>query len=212
LAVVLGLTGRGFAADTLLVISGAETQVSGAWDTGTITISFTDSAGKTYTESAPYGQFSSPASIASIFGAKFSNDYLALGKLCAHSVGAVIYFHFKGTDTPGLPTITESSFSFSVGTESWQSAPVASRAPAIPIRWAIPASIPYGTLYSSLPAYASTDGFAGTITFPVATGPALTTLGSQSVAYTFIPADPTDYSSVTGTIQLNVVRATPTIV
>ena len=70
LAVVLGLTGRGFAADTLLVITGAETQVSGAWDTGTITVSFTDSAGKTYTESALYGQFSTPASIASAFGAK----------------------------------------------------------------------------------------------------------------------------------------------
>jgi hypothetical protein len=79
LAVVLGLGGRAFAADKAIIVSGQETP----GDSGTITISFSDSAGHNYSESVVYGQYSTSAAIASAFGVMFSRDYLSLG-LCAH--------------------------------------------------------------------------------------------------------------------------------
>jgi len=68
LAVVLGAGGRALAMTTATItVNGAEQP----GDTNTITISFNG-----FVETAHYGQFSTPASIASTFGAKFSNDYL----------------------------------------------------------------------------------------------------------------------------------------
>jgi len=52
LALVLGVGGRALAADTALTITGAETMVGGVWDTGALTISFTDSTGNSYSETA----------------------------------------------------------------------------------------------------------------------------------------------------------------
>ncbi|MGA3082732.1 MAG: hypothetical protein ABSD44_15380, partial [Terracidiphilus sp.] len=52
LAVVLGVGGRALAADTALTVTGAETMVGGVWDTGALTISFTDSTGNSYSETA----------------------------------------------------------------------------------------------------------------------------------------------------------------
>jgi hypothetical protein len=136
LVVALGLVGRVFAADTSIAISGAETQPSGAWDTSSITISFGDSAGNSYSETVTYGQFSTFASIASAFGAKFSNDYSHSGLLCTHAVGSVIYFHLNGTDTFGVPSIIDSSPSFSVAPSSWLATPmlsvVTSKTPSTP--------------------------------------------------------------------------------
>jgi RHS repeat-associated protein len=59
-------------------------------DSNTITVSFNG-----LVETVTYGPYSTPASIASAFGAKFSNDYLHAG-LCAHASGAVITFKLKG--------------------------------------------------------------------------------------------------------------------
>jgi hypothetical protein len=75
LAVLLGLGGRALAADAALKITGAETMVGGVWDTGALTISFSDSAGSSYSETVSPGQFSTANSIASAFGGKFSNQY-----------------------------------------------------------------------------------------------------------------------------------------
>ena len=114
LLVFLGLTSRAFAADASITVTGTETLVSGGWDTGSITISFSDSAGHSYSETAVYGQFSTSASIASTFGAKFSNDYYPSGLLCAHAVGGVIYFHLKGTASFEAPSISNPSISFTL--------------------------------------------------------------------------------------------------
>ena len=233
LAVVLGFAGRALAADTMLTISGTEQKVAGAWDTAKITISFTDKSSNTYTEQVTYGQFSTPASIASSFGALFSNTYFQNGELCAFAVGGNIYFHLKGSDTFGWPTITiqdtlTTSPSFSVSTASWQ-APAAGPTP-LGITWPNPVIVPYGTPLAALQPfakiYANTGAgkfeVAGTFTYTSATpgvslGPTLTTLGTQSLYYTFIPADTTNYpitncASSNCAISLNVVTAAPAIV
>lgn len=152
LLVMLGLGGRAFAADTSITVSGQETP----GDSGNITISFGDSAGHSYSETVAYGQFSTQASIASAFGAKFSNDYFPSGLLCAHAVGSVIYFHLKGANTFRLPSLSYPSTSFSLATSAWQVAPTLSVATS-------------GTpsLYGGLVTFTATisSGPAGTITF-----------------------------------------------
>jgi RHS repeat-associated protein len=103
LAVVLGVGGQTLAMTTATItVNGAEQP----GDTNAITISFNG-----FIETAHYGQFSTPASIASTFGAKFSNDYLPLG-LCAHATGNVITFQLRGAATFGTVDITGSTTSF----------------------------------------------------------------------------------------------------
>jgi len=102
LAVVLGLGGCAFAADKAILVWGQ----ASPGDSGTITISFSDSAAHNFSESVAYGQYSTSASIASAFGVMFSRDYLSLG-LCAHAVGSTINYHLRGTVTFGTPTITK---------------------------------------------------------------------------------------------------------
>jgi len=75
-------------------------------DSSTITVSFNG-----FVEAVTYGPYSTPASIASAFGAKFSNDYLHAG-LCAHASGAVITFKFKGSAPFGTLDVEGSTASF----------------------------------------------------------------------------------------------------
>jgi RHS repeat-associated protein len=89
-----------------ITVSGSEQQVSGAWDTSAITISFNG-----FVETVQYGQFSTQASIASAFAAMFSRDYLASG-LCANASGATITFKLKGNATFGKLNIAGSGTSF----------------------------------------------------------------------------------------------------
>ena len=117
LSVVLALFGRAFASTTMTItIGGQEIQISGTsvWDTGQITLVLTDSNGQSYPETVSYGQYSTPACIASTFGAKFTNDYFTQYGLCAYASGATITFHLKGTATLNSPSITDPSVSFSV--------------------------------------------------------------------------------------------------
>ena len=152
LAVALGLVGPAFAADASITVSGNEK----SGDSGSITISFSDSAGHSYSETVNYGQFSTQASIASAFGAKFSNDYFPSGLLCAHAVGSVIYIHLKGSNTFGLPSLSYPSTSFSVATTAWQTTPTLSVATS---------STP--SLYGGLVTFTATisSGPTGTVTF-----------------------------------------------
>jgi RHS repeat-associated protein len=115
---LLGLGGRMYAADASISVSGTEQQVSGSWDTGTVTVSFGDSLGHTFSETVAYGQFSSAASIASTFGATFSRDFIGSG-LCAHAVGSVIYFHLKGVASFGPVSVSGSTVSFHLDTSLW---------------------------------------------------------------------------------------------
>jgi len=101
LAVLLGLGGRALAADTALTVTGAETQVGGVWDTGALTISFTDSAGNSYSETVSPGQFSTAASIASAFGAKFSNQYYITPFQAGHT--PLLSAHAVGCRVPPFP-------------------------------------------------------------------------------------------------------------
>lgn len=111
---LLGPVSCVFAADASIAVSGNETQTSNGWDAGTIKISFSDSAGRSYSETVTYGQYSTAASVASAFGAMFSRDYYPSGLLCAHAVGGVIYFHLKGTASFGAPSISNPSVSFTL--------------------------------------------------------------------------------------------------
>jgi RHS repeat-associated protein len=103
LAVVLGLGGRALASSTATItVNGAEQ----SGDAGAITVSFSG-----FVETVQYGQYSTPASIASAFGAKFSNDYLRAG-LCAYGSGSTISFKLKGTAPFGTLDVTGSTASF----------------------------------------------------------------------------------------------------
>jgi RHS repeat-associated protein len=79
------------------------------------------------------------------------------------------------------------------------------------ITWpAQPFNVPYNTASSVLSTYASTGGVAGTFTF--ASASPLTQIGLQTLPFTFTPSDRVDFSSVSGTITVTVVQATPIIV
>ncbi len=77
-------------------------------DAGVITLSFNG-----FTESAVYGPYSTPASVASTFGAKFSNDYLQAG-LCAYASGATITFKLRGAASFGTLDVAGSTTSFQI--------------------------------------------------------------------------------------------------
>jgi len=114
LAFVLGLSGHAWASSTLTVsVGGGETLLSsGAWDSGKITMWLSDTNGNIYIETVAYGQFSTPASIASAFAAEFSNSYVSAG-LCAHASGNSISFYLSGSATLEQPSVVNPSTSFS---------------------------------------------------------------------------------------------------
>lgn len=116
LLVTLMLGARAYAANAVVTINGVEQAVAGGWDTGTVTVSFADSAGRQYTETAAYGQYSTAASIASTLAAMFSRDYIPFKHLSAQAgscilpISNVITFHLKGTDTFGPITVSATSY------------------------------------------------------------------------------------------------------
>lgn len=95
LPLTIGVSTCLFASTTgTITIGGAEQASSiGAWDTGTVTITVNGS----YSETVSYGQFSSPASVASGLAAKFSQD--CNSPAWAHAVGAQITFRMRASAT-----------------------------------------------------------------------------------------------------------------
>ena len=77
------------------------------------------------------------------------------------------------------------------------------------ITWATPAAITYGTALSATQLDASAS-VAGTFVYSPAAG-AVLGAGTQTLSVTFTPTDTTDYSTATGTVQLTVNQAAPTI-
>jgi RHS repeat-associated protein len=75
-------------------------------DSNSITISFNG-----FRETVNYGSLSTQASIASAFGAKFSNDYLHAG-LCAYGSGSTITFKLRGGAAFGTLDVEGSTVSF----------------------------------------------------------------------------------------------------
>ena len=103
-------------ANATVTVGGSEQQISGSWDAGNITIAFNG-----FMETAYFGQYSTSASVASTFGAKFSNDYVSSG-LCAIASGSVITFHLKGTAAFGPLSVSGPTTSFQLSaTSGWPS-------------------------------------------------------------------------------------------
>ena len=64
-----------------------------------------------FVETVYYGQFSTPASIASQLAASFSRDYIASG-LCAKASGSKITFQLKGAATFGAVSVVDAGTTF----------------------------------------------------------------------------------------------------
>jgi translation initiation factor IF-1 len=78
------------------------------------------------------------------------------------------------------------------------------------ISWSTPAAITYGTALSATQLNATSGGVAGTFTYSPTTG-AVLTAGPQTLSVSFAPTDSTDYTNASGSVQLTVNKATPTI-
>ena len=123
------------ASNATLIISGTGTPISSP---GTITVSFSDSAGHTYSKTAPYGLYSSPASLAAWFGAAFTKSYVCpsvgncTGGLGAHANGSVITFQLNNGASFTKPTITNPSASFTFNPSTWPTATISVTGPGTP--------------------------------------------------------------------------------
>jgi YD repeat-containing protein len=201
LAVLLCLCGRGFGADASVTV----TQTSGVGSSGTVTIRLTDSAGNNYQEIVSYGQFSTPSSIASAFGAKFSNDYIA-SALCSHAVGVNLYFHLGTSATFATISITPST-PFSLTGWTGTSAPLA---------WQPPSPIVYGTALSATQLDATSSLQGGSIVYTLQSGTILSVgtvlpAGTYTLTATLTPASPSSDSVTAVTVPFTVNKATPAI-
>src|SRR5689334_15707655 len=118
LSVLLGLSSYAVAGTTgTATISGSEQVTGGIWDFGTVTVTVNN-----YSESVPYGQYSTPDSLASAVAAKFSND--CNGPANARSApGGVLNFRMRNS-----VELTQLSVSVSSGL-SFSGSPAAPMAP-----------------------------------------------------------------------------------
>ncbi|MGA2654125.1 MAG: Ig-like domain repeat protein [Terracidiphilus sp.] len=213
--IVIALCSQASAAsNATLTISNTGTPISSP---GTITVAFGDSAGHAYSETAPYGLYSTPASLAAWFGAAFTRSYVCpsvgncTGGLGAHANGSVITFQLNNGASFGFPAITNPSVSFSFSTTAWQAVPV--------ISWATPAAITYGTALSA--AQLNATGWTptpsgaltvlpGTFAYSPASG-TVPTAGLQTLSATFTPTDTTDYSTANSFVSVVVNKASATL-
>jgi hypothetical protein len=123
LLVMLGLYGCALAASNAsITVSSTGTPVSSP---GSITVAFGDSMGHIYSETVPYGQYSSPACVASWLAAMFSSSYLCpsagncTGGLGAHASGSVVTFQLNGGASFRVITVSGPTNAFSIPTTSW---------------------------------------------------------------------------------------------
>jgi hypothetical protein len=100
----LVLASRGFAATAIasITITGAEQSTGNTWDTGTVTATLNG-----VSVYFVYGQFSTPAAIASALGALISQN--CNSPVYARATGAVLNFYTKGTNILTSATITSTS-------------------------------------------------------------------------------------------------------
>ncbi len=158
LAVLLSLGSSAFASSTATIqVMGAERP----GDASSITISFSDNGGRIYSQTLSYGQFSTPASVASAIGAMFSNAYVTGGYLSAQvSCGTnnLVRFALTSPATFGNLTVSGSATSFQLVSSGFTSSSFDRPTPSI--TWPTPAAISYGTALSSaqLNASASYNG------------------------------------------------------
>ena len=80
------------------------------------------------------------------------------------------------------------------------------------INWTAPAAITYGTLLSATQLNATTTpSVAGTFAYTPAAGTELGAGNGQTLSVTFTPTDTALYTSATGSVLINVLKATPVI-
>jgi len=167
-------SGGGPPATATIAVSGTEQQVSGAWDTASITISFNG-----YSETVSPGQYSSSASIASAFAAKFSRDDTSNGLsaqvICGSSSSLISFALASGTY--GTVSITGSTTSFNMTPVGFQSQTVPT------VTWPTPAPIGYGTALSTIQLDA-TASVPGTFAYSPASG-TIPATGTDTLSVTF---------------------------
>jgi len=188
-------SGGGPPATATIAVSGTEQQVSGAWDTASITISFNG-----YSETVSPGQYSSSASIASAFAAKFSRDDTSNGLsaqvICGSSSSLISFALASGTY--GTVSITGSTTSFNMTPVGFQSQTVPT------VTWPTPAPIGYGTALSTIQLDA-TASVPGTFAYSPASG-TIPATGTDTLSVTFTPTS-SAYSTVTKTVSLTVLSS-----
>jgi hypothetical protein len=104
LTVLLCLAGRGFAATAIgsVTITGGEQSSGGTWDNGTVTATVNGSS-----VTFAYGQFSTPAQIASALGALISNS--CGFPVYAQASGTTLTFYQRGSNSISSASITSTS-------------------------------------------------------------------------------------------------------
>jgi len=179
-----------------LTISSTGTPVSGP---GSTIIAFGDSAGHLYSETVPYGQYSTPASLAAWLGAKFSSSYLCpgvgncLSGLGARASGSAVTLQLNNGASFGQLSITNLSASFSFNLSALtQSTSILS--------WPTPAAITAGTALSGTQLNA-TASVPGVFTYFPGPGTVLDA-GTQTLSVTFAPTDFVDYTTATASVSL----------
>jgi hypothetical protein len=95
LSALLGLSAAASASVTATVTGGETQRMDQSWDIGPLQVSV-NVGGVSYVETIYYGQYSTPASVASQIAGRFSNDCAALNGLCAHASGTTITFMLTG--------------------------------------------------------------------------------------------------------------------
>jgi len=122
LVFLFGLSARALATTkATITVAGTEQQVSGVWDTASITISFNG-----FTETVSPGQYATSASIASAFAAKFARDDTSNGLsaqvICGSSSSLITFALASGTYGP--VSVTGSTTSFQMTPAGFQTGPI----------------------------------------------------------------------------------------
>jgi hypothetical protein len=111
-----------------------------------------------------------------------------------------------GTDTLSVTFTPTDSTSYSTATKTVQ---IVVNQAAPTVTWGAPAAITYGTALSATQLNA-TASVPGTFVYTPAVGD-VPSAGAQTLTVVFTPADTTNFSSVTKTVQLVVSQATPVV-
>lgn len=194
------------ATQATISVSSTGVPVSG---TGNITVAFSDSTGKPYSETVAWGAYSSPASLASGLAAMFTRDYICIAVhnctsgLGAQANGATITFQLNNMAFFEAPAITNPSSSFSLTPSGWQlplsvatnslptgvkdipySANLEAAGGQPPYTWSYTGSLPSGLQLATSGAITGTPTgtSSGTITVQVTDAAQTSATGSLSIA------------------------------
>lgn len=188
LAVLLCLVNRGLAATALgsISIGGVEQSSGSTWDTGTVTATING-----VSVSFAYGQFSTPAGVASALGALISQKCSM--SVYAHAVGTTLTFYQKGTNSISSMSIASTSnvfpsSSFLINGGSTWSPPLPTISSAC-VQQSTGACLTSGVYGAVVTINGNNFGATGTVTLNGVSLPLLTGWGgwSNTTIYVYIP-------------------------